>query len=827
MGKRPTSWLRWVLGSTLALLGTFGSPAALRAEAILIYEVAPDGTVAESTDCASAFWGPIMLSTSSQAGVGPRLNHALQTCLAQASDESAANCVVERRPDPELYHVVIRRTAEEGGSWLVAQVYSVESTPFLVRADTVPIAVEEADAASACELLATALTGGETPDVTRQLISDATRTQWGESTIVERRQRMQQSSIASLQPACDGGSLQHCHEALMAGRTGLVDLAGEQTVVDGMTQNCEAGGVASCRWLADAVRLTLGPDAGELLAREYLTRACEREDSWACVERGVSLVVRPQSEDEFLQGVAILEDECDARSFRACDTLSRLHNCAQASPALLVETDTRMRARCEDGNATACHAAIGTGGGLSDELPTGAMAEQAVDFARRACDAGLVAGCGTLGTFLMGGLTGIAEWEAGAALLQRACDAGNGLACSDRADFLAGEDPRTASLDDIIRLYSRACIGRVGSACTIVGSYHVSDEAEERSVQLATLFWRLGCNDGEPDSCARLGGAYIGGGPGVPRDEASGLAYVESACAQDSVIGCFFLGGYLDARSRTPEEAQRVIDAFTFACEGGHVEACTNLAYALARGETGQPDFPEAARYFGRACTRQHGEACRGLGTMMLEFGFDVVGEADVIPWFDTACEAGVEEGCFWAGYLIASGDLDTDRVEAVPRLTRSCEMGNALGCLEAARLAFEFTPTDYEGITSILTRGCELGDPDTCYLLGAVYYQSDDFPQDFAISAAAWSTGCVLGDGEACAGLSLLYSMGSGVAADPVRAVELAEMACRKDSSTGCFLAGEFHFTGAGVPANPARANEFWVRSCELGNPQACQMLR
>jgi TPR repeat protein len=81
----------------------------------------------------------------------------------------------------------------------------------------------------------------------------------------------------------------------------------------------------------------------------------------------------------------------------------------------------------------------------------------------------------------------------------------------------------------------------------------------------------------------------------------------------------------------------------------------------------------------------------------------------------------------------------------------------------------------------------CDLGDSQTCFILGGEYDKGIGVEQDSLLAAKFFKKACEYGEGAGCSKLGQLYQHGKGVKLDTMQALGYYKKACELDDEQGC----------------------------------------
>lgn len=257
---------------------------------------------------------------------------------------------------------------------------------------------------------------------------------------------------------------------------------------------------------------------------------------------------------------------------------------------------------CSEGDLRAC-------GALSQQLWVEHRFDEAWPLAVRACDAGVVLGCASLGAFFDNGKPPATHDETIArTYLKFACERGVGWACVDYGSTLM----HTGEFEEAAKVSLQACDAGERLGCTNYGYIIDSlwqghlNQVEARRIFLET------CDGGFAPGCRRAG-VSLTTGSGGPVEYGSGLSLLQLACYQRDDRGCTFSGLVLQDAGFEAE----AVRFYRRGCAlGGN---CLLLAQALASSvDDGGRDVYELLDMTGRACTRQGAPGCALMARTLL-----------------------------------------------------------------------------------------------------------------------------------------------------------------------------------------------------------------
>ncbi len=258
-----------------------------------------------------------------------------------------------------------------------------------------------------------------------------------------------------------------------------------------------------------------------------------------------------------------------------------------------------------------------------------------------------------------------------------------------------------------------------------------------------------------------------------------------------------------------PETYQLAAPWFEKACAAGDAESCWRLGdwtwggqedcvelgeefVGLPQGHGIPQDPPYAAQLMDHACQQGFGKACIHRAYYRHKQG----DTAQAIEAYRELCESQTqsiqsyaEVGCSAMEVLCRQGDHKTCPPHLrLARYETDCAKGQANSCVWAA--AIYHTPNHSQNHHTqrsweLRKRACELGDGNSCRMLGDVVRSSQPgWPPE----ALAWyEEGCGKNNAQACQKLARLFLQGTEVPQDRHRAAHYLEQSCKRGSIGSC----------------------------------------
>jgi uncharacterized protein len=459
--------------------------------------------------------------------------------------------------------------------------------------------------------------------------------------------------------------------------------------------------------------------------------------------------------------------------------------------------------------------------------------------------------------------------------------------CRSLSDLVAQEklsSPRVAerpdsSVEDRKRKREqRSAILRKAATAPIISRMTpptvVSEADKQRNSRLA---YDNACNGGSFADCMRLGEMARDGLGGLKDRQAAEKAF-SSACDGGVGAACTKLAeslespGWVGAQSR-----DATINAIVKGCDVGDEDSCAYLAYASAHLSYYRDDLSDqvAARQFAeRDCAKRGGLSCSVLSAMLLyKLGGDgnllrgeklgkeqcakkdyyacgnlaifastekSINASDELAMLEKGCYSKVARACFNLATILQPNvaNLDGQRRGAMI-FQELCAENIAAGCFNGAGLLYDYNKTgkpatfpDTRRAKELLTKGCNLGDPSSCYTLGELIafpgldWELATSALDRAEGQRLFGKSCDEGLPWGCRMLGFSYYK-TGNVVDRNKAREFFQKACTmKPSASTCADYGSVLVNGIGGMIDYEKGVPYLDDACKSGSIFYCNTL-
>ena len=365
--------------------------------------------------------------------------------------------------------------------------------------------------------------------------------------------------------------------------------------------------------------------------------------------------------------------------------------------------------------------------------------------------------------------------------LQRACKLNHAQSC-----YRVGKELLSTKSTMSIPYLERACVLNHPQACFELGySYE-----QKKSPQRALEEYQKGCVFGYAPAC--VNGANLGF---TTNQKNSAISLYSAGCQLGDAKACSTLGLlYLRGKEMEADfgQAHRLL---TIGCAAQIQSACdtlfnefpshvahsctnTNPNHCYFAAQAQEKFQPEQARVFAQqGCDKGDSLSCVKLGYFWLSGIGGEIDKSKASELFIDACKKNQGSGCFNQALLRLEKDQNT--ASAAELFTKSCNLQDARGCVQGAKL---LSATNSTEAMNLYQKGCSLLDGGSCTMLGNSMLL--EYPTQ---SHKHYEKGCSLGYPEACFNLAVLTYKGQGTDKDILLAQQYMHLACTLGSTAAC----------------------------------------
>jgi TPR repeat protein len=231
--------------------------------------------------------------------------------------------------------------------------------------------------------------------------------------------------------------------------------------------------------------------------------------------------------------------------------------------------------------------------------------EQAIPYAKKACDLRNYKGCGALGHM----------YEMGEGLEQNYSEASV--------------------------YYEKACKNGLYESCERAARLYSEGLGVPKNLIKAQTLLESSCTgySGNANKCYEFGTSYLNGG-----DTLKARNFFERACDMRHWQGCSYAAAlYLE---QTPKDYFKISSFYDKACKANDKTSCYNLGvlYAEKRNPIANPQ--EAKAFFDKACTYSSEELCYKIALLYTDKRNGMYNMQEAKYYFQKACGFGSKDGC-------------------------------------------------------------------------------------------------------------------------------------------------------------------------------------
>ena len=355
------------------------------------------------------------------------------------------------------------------------------------------------------------------------------------------------------------------------------------------------------------------------------------------------------------------------------------------------ETAAALQPKCAAGNSASC-SSLGVRYDMGDGVAKDHAA--ALEFYRKGCDGGSRLGCSLLGSAYLDG-DGVAKDAAkAAALFDKACTAGSTEDCRRLSGLFWDGNGVKQNRAIANQIMQKACDDGNAHACTAMGARYTTGNSMQVDKAKAAALFEKGCSGGSVMGCGLAGSAYDAGN-GVKLDAATAVKFFRKACEGKDAFGCYFLGYYYSkGKGGLPQNHLQAEQHFLAACSGGNGLACSTLGMVYRKGQGVKVDIAKAETFERKGCELKS-ESCKPATPQSATTTTAKPAASNVTPekllaacrsYNDPSLDA---KACLALGKARAIGSAGVEKNDAAAfwLLSRSCDFGDAEGCLMTGAL--------------------------------------------------------------------------------------------------------------------------------------------
>lgn len=190
------------------------------------------------------------------------------------------------------------------------------------------------------------------------------------------------------------------------------------------------------------------------------------------------------------------------------------------------------------------------------------------------------------------------------AAADKGCAAKKRASCARLGKIIEKGDITLEELEHTLETLAAACDKKVPEACAVAGvAYDQGDNDEGRDVEQALSFFKKACALGDTASCASAKLLTRDASKSVQEQRRAeearkALPALTRECLEPRAPSCIKLGGFLEEKTLTGEDAAHALETLNTACDKQVPHACAGAARAYnLRGER-----ETALRLYTRAC---------------------------------------------------------------------------------------------------------------------------------------------------------------------------------------------------------------------------------
>ena len=251
------------------------------------------------------------------------------------------------------------------------------------------------------------------------------------------------------------------------------------------------------------------------------------------------------------------------------------------------------------------------------------------------------------------------------------------------------------------------------------------------------------------------------------------------------------------------------------ACDAGDMQACLVAGLEAVSDATKDKKAADRARtLLDKACNGKIPEACRHLGTLLMNGEVFKANTADALKALNSGCDMKDRRSCL---LIVNWHDDKHDDAGMVKYLGKACEAGDDNACMRAVAL-------DPKGNIRWVERACELGRMDACLDAATRYDKGDNAKTDVKKALHFYQASCDLGNAPACYRAGLILEEGrGGVKRNVEEAIVWFDKACQRRQTRACARIGDIYLKGDDIKADDKKSKFYHNFACANGYRPSC----
>lgn len=451
------------------------------------------------------------------------------------------------------------------------------------------------------------------------------------------------------------------------------------------------------------------------LAARFLSRSCEKGDSYSCSEAG----------RRFSVGEGVTQDQAKAAS-------SYLTACSMyTAPTYGNAYDPYGYNSYGSGDAWSC-VEVGRRYSSGNGLPQDPWS--ALTYFELTCNDSVTAGCSELAKLYRWGVEGIITKDTSRAseMLRKACDSWDTVACVELGDMY--EKGETGSKDD----------------------------------NKALEMFRRGCDYGAVVSCVRLGRFYRDGRGGLGKDASQAAYYFQQACSTDygyapsDPYSCGDLAELYEKGEGVAKDEVKAVSLYQMACEVDNGKACGLLGDMQKDGRGGlvkDKTLAAAKEYWAKGCSLEDEHSCKVKTSGGGGGGSTLKCTNEDAKLFTKLCSLDDGDSCASLADLYENGapDCPKDKAKSKKYLKSACTRGHDASCTKLTAMGETVTGSgNRTGGSDLdkLTAACQAGGSGAgpaCAEAGERYEQGRGVTPDKGKAQEFFAIACAAGHKKSC----------------------------------------------------------------------------
>jgi len=457
---------------------------------------------------------------------------------------------------------------------------------------------------------------------------------------------------------------------------------------------------------------------------------------------------------------------------------------------------------------------------------------EAVNWYRKAADAGQAEGMAKLGSMYESGRGVGTDYAQAISWYRKAADAGDGSGMSKLGSMYENGHGVQTDYAEAVAWYRKAAKAGDSTGMVDLGRMYAFGRGAEEDARQAMRWFRKAADAGDATGMRYLGREYERG-LGVKTDLSQAAGWYQKAAEGGDKIAMLNLADmYAAGRGVRSDPAQaaswygKAIEAYQRGADSGDASAMRGLASLYQAGRGVKKDPVQAVNWERRAAEAGDAQAMNTLAGWY-EVGDQGVGKdlMQAVKWYGKASDAGYSAAMLTLGGMYENGreGIDKDYTQALNWYLKAADAGNVGGMFALGRMYQNGVGVGKDDTQAqrwyqkAAGKATSMG-PGAMMALGSLYEGGTGAEKDPQQAVNWYRKAADAGYPKAMVKLGSMYELGAGVAQDYAEAIDWYRKAAQQGYAMGMLALGVMYHNGSGVKRDEAQAVTWYRKAAVAG---------